>query len=104
MDWISLIAAGCFEMLGVMMIGKYNQTKSVKDITGMIVAFTVSFLLLSFSMKTLPMGTAYAVWTGIGAAGATLLGMFFLGEEKSWGRIVALILVIGSAIGLKLLG
>jgi len=104
MDWISLVVAGCFEMLGVLMIGRYNQTKAIKDITGMAGAFAISFILLAYAMKTLPMGTAYAVWTGIGASGATLLGMFLLGEEKSWGRIMALILVIGSAIGLKLLG
>jgi len=104
MNWISLIIAGCFEMLGVLMIGRYNQNKSLKNIIGLVAAFTASFLLLSYAMETIPMGTAYAIWTGIGAAGATLLGMFFFGEEKNWKRIVALILVIGSAIGLKLLG
>ncbi|MFC6334843.1 DMT family transporter [Paenibacillus septentrionalis] len=104
MDWISLLAAGFMEMLGVLMMGRYAKTNAVKDMIGMGVSFAASFALLTLAMQTIPMGTAYAVWTGIGASGGALLGMFFFGEEKSPGRIFAIMLVIGATIGLKLVG
>ena len=53
-------------------------------------------------MKFLPMGTAYAIWTGIGASGGAILGMIFYGESKDWRRIVCIAMVLGAAIGLKL--
>ncbi|MGE7839287.1 DMT family transporter [Lysinibacillus sp. NPDC093712] len=103
MAWVALVIAGICEMMGVFMISKYNDVKSVKNLVLMIVAFTVSFLGLAFAMETLPMGTAYAIWTGIGAAGGALLGMFFFNESKDWRRIVCIALVLGAAISLKLL-
>ncbi|MFJ5790266.1 DMT family transporter [Lysinibacillus sp. NPDC097162] len=103
MAWVALVIAGICEMMGVFMISKYNDVKSVKNLVLMIVAFTVSFLGLAFAMETLPMGTAYAIWTGIGAAGGALLGMFFFNESKDWRRIVCIALVLGAAIFLKLL-
>jgi quaternary ammonium compound-resistance protein SugE len=58
--------------------------------------------LLSISLKTIPLGTAYAIWTGIGAAGTALIGMIFFKDPISAGRIVFLLLLIGSAAGLKM--
>lgn len=103
MAWLALVIAGLCEMMGVFMISKYNDVKSVKNLVLLIVAFTVSFLGLAYAMETLPMGTAYAIWTGIGAAGGALLGMLFFNESKDWRRIVCIVLVLGAAISLKLL-
>jgi quaternary ammonium compound-resistance protein SugE len=63
----------------------------------------LSFVLLSWSLKAIPVGTAYAVWTGIGAAGAVLFGMIFLGESREIMRILCLLMIIVGAVGLKLL-
>lgn len=103
MAWIALVAAGLCEMMGVYMISKYNDTKSTKNLMLLIFAFTLSFAGLAYAMKTLPMGTAYAIWTGIGAAGGALLGMLFFNESKDWRRVVCIVLVLGAAISLKLL-
>lgn len=65
-------------------------------------AMILSFFFLSLSLKTLPLGTAYAIWTGIGALGAVVVGILFFGESLSLGRIVSLILILVGIIGLKL--
>jgi Membrane transporters of cations and cationic drugs len=57
---------------------------------------------LSYAMNTIPMGTAYAVWTGIGASGGALIGMFFFGESKDWKRIVFITMILIATIGLKI--
>ncbi|WP_339261975.1 multidrug efflux SMR transporter [Lysinibacillus sp. FSL K6-3209] len=103
MAWVALVIAGLCEMMGVFMISKYNEVKSIKNLVLLIAVFTVSFLGLAYAMETLPMGTAYAIWTGIGAAGGALLGMLFFNESKDWRRIVCIVLVLGAAIFLKLL-
>ncbi|OEC02048.1 transporter [Lysinibacillus sphaericus] len=103
MAWVALVIAGLCEMMGVFMISKYNEVKSIKNLVLLIAVFTVSFLGLAYAMETLPMGTAYAIWTGIGAAGGALLGMLFFNESKDWRRIVCIVLVLGAAICLKLL-
>ncbi|AKG33544.1 DMT family transporter [Paenibacillus durus] len=102
MNWIFLILAGIFEMVGVLLINKLNQARNWQALASMIAAFGLSFLFLSIAMKTLPMGTAYAVWTGIGASGGAILGMIFYKEPKSILRITCIALVLGSAVGLKL--
>lgn len=102
MAWISLIAAGLFEMFGVTMINKLHRDRNWKAFILLILGFGASFLFLAFAIKTLPMGTAYAIWTGIGASGGAILGMIFYGESKNWKRIIFIAMVLGSAIGLKL--
>ena len=67
-----------------------------------LIAMLISFLLLSQSLKTLPIGTAYAVWTGIGAVGTVVYGIFFLGESANLLRLGCIALVIIAMIGLKL--
>ena len=104
MDWLSLIFAGLFEMIGVIMISKVNKEHSMKSYVFLLISFSLSFLFLSIAMKTLPMGTAYAVWTGIGAAGGSLAGIFLYNESKNPARILAIFMVLGSAVGLKLIG
>ncbi|MFJ8458671.1 DMT family transporter [Lysinibacillus xylanilyticus] len=103
MAWIVLVVAGLCEMMGVYMISKYNEVKSMKNLALLIFVFTLSFAGLAYAMKTLPMGTAYAIWTGIGAAGGALLGMLLFNESKDWRRVVCIVLVLGAAIFLKIL-
>lgn len=69
---------------------------------GLMVSLCVSMLLLIKVTKTLPVGTSYAIWTGIGAAGTVLIGIFFFKEPVSLGRIFFILTLIGSIVGLKL--
>lgn len=89
-------------MFGVVMINKLHQDRNWQSLALLMAGFGASFILLAYSMKTLPMGTAYAIWTGIGASGGAILGMVFFGESKDWKRLVFIGMVLGAAIGLKL--
>jgi paired small multidrug resistance pump len=102
MNWAYLIMAGIFEMFGVLMINKMNKERNITAFLLLFAGFGLSFLFLSLAMKTLPMGTAYAVWTGIGASGGAILGMIFYGEPKNMLRILFIAMVLGAAVGLKL--
>lgn len=102
MAWVSLILAGICEMFGVTMINKLNKDRNLKSMLFLILGFGASFLFLAIAMKTLPMGTAYAIWTGIGATGGAIIGMLLYGESKDWKRIVFIAMVLSAAIGLKL--
>ena len=103
MAWIFLFTAGLFEMTGVLMINQVHKERNWKSISGLVISFTASFLFLALAMETLPMGTAYAVWTGIGAAGGAVLGMIFYGEPRTGLRILFISMVLGAAIGLKII-
>lgn len=89
-------------MFGVTMINKLNKDRNLKSMLFLILGFGASFLFLAIAMKTLPMGTAYAIWTGIGATGGAIIGMLLYGESKDWKRIVFIAMVLSAAIGLKL--
>ena len=102
MDWFALILAGSSEVLGVLNIKRLTMKKWDGAIY-LILSFGASLFLLSYAMKTIPMGTAYGVWTGIGTIGSTLLGMFLYGEPKEWKRIFFIALILASAIGLKII-
>jgi len=102
MNWVFLILAGVFEMVGVLMINKLHKDRNLISLVLLVTGFGLSFLFLSLAMKTLPMGTAYAVWTGIGASGGAILGMVFYGEPRNALRILFIAMVLGSAVGLKL--
>lgn len=102
MAWAALILAGIFEMLGVTSIYKFNKVRNWQSLILLLVTFGASLLFLSYAIKLLPMGTAYAIWTGIGASGGALTGMIFYGDSKDWRRLVLIAMVIGAAIGLKL--
>lgn len=103
MAWTSLILAGIFEMFGVAMINKLHIDRNFKALALLILGFGASFIFLAYAMRTLPMSTAYAVWTGIGASGGAILGMLIYGESKDWRRIVFISMVLGAAVGLKLI-
>ncbi|ACT04466.1 DMT family transporter [Paenibacillus sp. JDR-2] len=102
MNWLALICAGLFEMLGVVMMNKVNEKKSVKNIALLLIGFGMSFACLSYAMQTLEMSIAYAIWTGIGATGGAILGMILYGEPKNMLRIFFITLIIGAVVGLKL--
>lgn len=102
MAWIALILAGFLEVFGVAMMNRWQLYKNWKTIVALIIGFGCSLALLSFAMETIPMGTAYAIWTGIGAAGGALIGMIFFKESKDWKRILFITIILFSAIGLKL--
>ncbi|GGM36046.1 QacE family quaternary ammonium compound efflux SMR transporter [Paraliobacillus quinghaiensis] len=102
MAWISLILAGLFEMFGVAMINKLHNERNWQSLVLLLFGFGASFLFLSIAMETLPMGTTYAIWTGIGASGGAILGMVLYGESKDWKRLIFIAMVLGAAIGLKL--
>ncbi|MEP8944295.1 quaternary ammonium compound efflux SMR transporter SugE [Enterobacter ludwigii] len=102
MSWIILVIAGLLEVVWAIGL-KYTHgftrlTPSVITLTAMI----MSIVLLSWAMRSLPVGTAYAVWTGIGAVGAAITGILLLGESASLARIASLALIVAGIIGLKL--
>jgi quaternary ammonium compound-resistance protein SugE len=100
--WVALILAGVFE-IGFTSFLKLSEDFTKWLYTGLfLISAAISFSLLSISLKTIPLGTAYAIWTGIGAAGTALIGMIFFKDPISVGRIVFLLLLIGSAAGLKM--
>ncbi|WP_269669125.1 DMT family transporter [Staphylococcus gallinarum] len=103
MMWIILVFAGIFEMLGINFLNAYVSYRKKVNLLMMCVTFILSFILLSVSMSELPMSTAYAVWTGIGAVGGTLLGMIFYKESKDIKRILCIVVILASTVGLKLL-
>ena len=102
MPWISLIIAGLFEVVwAYSMKQSENFTKPAPTVVT-IVAMIVSFGLLSYSMKTIPLGTAYTVWTGIGAVGAFVVGIAVLGEQLSAARVLAALLIVSGLLLMKL--
>ncbi|WP_246629342.1 DMT family transporter [Mesobacillus maritimus] len=102
MAWVSLVIAGLCEMAGVAMMNQYTHDRKLRSLLLLILAFGASFSFLSLAMETLPMGTAYAIWTGIGASGGAVIGMLFYGESKDWKRILFIAIVLSAAVGLKL--
>ncbi|AEG60493.1 DMT family transporter [Desulforamulus ruminis] len=102
MSWFYLLLAGIFEMCGVAMINKLHRDGNWQAVVLLLSGFGASFLFLTLAMKTLPMGIAYAVWTGLGAAGGAILGMIFYGESKDRSRIFFISVILGAVMGLKL--
>ncbi|UYO36650.1 multidrug efflux SMR transporter [Bacillus zhangzhouensis] len=103
MSWLLLIGAGILEMLCVTMMNQFQKDRHGKWIVFIAAGFSLSFLMLSLAMNTIPMGTAYAVWTGIGAAGGAIVGMLFYGESKDAKRIFFIALILSAAVGLKII-
>lgn len=102
MAWITLVLAGLCEMFGVTMINKWHKDQKGQSLVMLVAGFGLSFILLAYAMETLPMGTAYAIWTGIGASGGAILGMVLYNESRDWQRIVFITMVLCAAVGLKL--
>jgi quaternary ammonium compound-resistance protein SugE len=100
--WILLITAGLFEVVWAVGL-KYTEGFTRLLPSGITVgAMTLSIVLLARALRTIPVGTGYAVWTGIGAVGTALVGIWLLGEPKSAGRLIAIAAIVGGIVGLKL--
>ena len=102
MTWIILVLAGLFEIVWAVGL-KYTHGftrlwPSLLTVGGMI----ISFWLLAVAMKTLPLGTAYVIWTGIGALGVAVLGIFLFGDSASPARLACIALIVSGVVGLKL--
>ncbi|MCL7997496.1 quaternary ammonium compound efflux SMR transporter SugE [Brucella pseudogrignonensis] len=102
MAWIYLAIAGGLEVIWAYFMKKSEGFSVLTPSVITIVTMIGSFALLSIAMRTLPLGTAYAIWTGIGAVGAFLVGIFILGEAASFFRIASVMLILAGIIGLKL--
>jgi len=105
MNWLILIIAGLFEVAFTSCLGKAKETTGYEMYAwygGFLVACTISMVLLAKAAQTLPLGTAYAVWTGIGAVGTVLIGIIFFKEPANFWRIFFIFTLISSIIGLKL--
>ncbi len=104
MNWILLIIAGFFEVAFASCLGKAKETSGQSMwfwYLGFLVCLTISMVLLVKVTKDIPIGTAYAVWTGIGAVGSVLVGIFIFKEPATFWRIFFLMTLIASIVGLK---
>ena len=102
MAWIYLLIAGVLEIQWAVTMKYTDGFTRLWPSVGTVLAMVISVVLLGIAMKTLPVGTAYAVWVGIGAVGTAILGMVLLGEAASAGRIISLALIVAGVVGLKL--
>lgn len=101
MAWIFLVAAGLFEVAFTTCLKLSNNFRHTWWSVGFFVSISLSFAFLNKAIQSIPMGTAYAVWTGIGAAGTAIVGMAFFDEPTDTRRMVFLVLLVGSILGLK---
>ncbi|CAD0218040.1 multidrug efflux SMR transporter [Chryseobacterium panacisoli] len=104
MNWLILVIAGLFEVAFASCLGKAKETSGTEMYlwyTGFLITMTISMLLLIKATQTLPIGTAYAVWTGIGAVGTALMGIIFFKDPVSFWRVFFIVTLIGSVVGLK---
>lgn len=102
MAWVVLVIAGLFEVGWAIGLKYTEGFTRLWPTVGTVVAMTVSVVLLGLAMRTLPVGTAYAVWTGIGAIGTVILGIVLFGDPATTGRLVCLGLILAGIVGLKL--
>jgi len=102
MAWVILVLAGLFEIVWAIGL-KYTEgfTRFWPSV-GTLVAMIVSVVLLGVAMRSLPVGTSYAVWVGVGAVGTAILGIVLFGESASAGRLASLALIVAGIVGLKL--
>ncbi|GAB6841504.1 quaternary ammonium compound-resistance protein SugE [Methylorubrum rhodinum] len=102
MAWIILIVAGLFEVVWAFSMKQSEGFTRLWPSLVTVAAMAVSLAGLAWAMRTLPLGTAYTVWTGVGAVGAFVVGIAVLGEELSAMRVLAAVLIIGGLVLMKL--
>ena len=102
MAWISLLVAGVLEVLWAYTMKQSHGFTHLRYSAITLVAMIASFGLLSFAMRSLPLGTAYTIWTGIGAVGSFIVGVMVLGESMSAMRMVAAVLIVSGLVLMKL--
>lgn len=102
MAWFYLFLASFGEIFGVASINMYLKKKSWGWLLALVIAFSLGFYFLSLAIRVIPLGTAYAVWTGLGATGAVIMGVIFFRESMSFLRVIFLTCIISGAVGLRL--
>lgn len=102
MAWIALVVAGLFEVVWASAMKESHGFSRLWPSIVTLVGMLVSFGLLAWSMRVLPLGTAYTIWTGIGAIGAFLVGVTFMGESLSIMRVAAAVLIVSGLVLMKL--
>ena len=103
MHWTLLFIAAALEIVWAVGLKYVDGFTRLWPSVGVISAMIASMGLLALAARGLPIGTAYAVWTGIGAAGTAIAGIFLFGESAAVGRIVCLLLIVGGVVGLKVI-
>ncbi len=101
MHWLVLVLSGALEAVWATALGRSEGFTRLAPTAVFAVALAGSLAGLAYAMRELPVGTSYAVWVGIGAAGTALAGMLFLGESASVPRVLSLMLVVAGVVGLK---
>jgi quaternary ammonium compound-resistance protein SugE len=104
MAWLMLVAAGLLEIGFAVALARSDGFSKLLPTLVFAACAAASFTLLNLALKELPVGTAYAVWTGIGAAGTALVGIAFLGEPGDVARIACIGLIVAAVVGLQLTG
>jgi quaternary ammonium compound-resistance protein SugE len=102
MSWIILVIAGMLEVVWAVGLKYANGFSKFWPSVVTVLAIMASIWLLAIAMKSLPVGTAYAIWVGIGAVGTAIAGIILFGESANIGRILSLTLIIAGIVGLKL--
>lgn len=104
MAWISLVAAGLLEVVWALALKRSDGFSRLPETVVFGVAIAASMALLAIALRSLPVGTGYAVWTGIGAVGTAIVGIVVLGESAAALRIVSIALIAAGIVGLALAG
>ena len=102
MAWVILFLAGLLEMVWALLLKQTEGFTRPGPTIGFIISVALSMFLLATSLKTLPVGTAYAVWTGIGAAGTAIVGMLWLGESRDVLKLISLVMLLAGIVGLRI--
>jgi quaternary ammonium compound-resistance protein SugE len=102
MAWVILVLAGLFEVAWAIGLKYTDGYTRLWPTIGTVTAMIVSVLLLGLAVKSLPVGTAYAVWVGVGAVGTVILGIVLFGVSADAGRLISLGLILAGIVGLKL--
>ncbi|MER7273133.1 SMR family transporter [Dactylosporangium sp. NPDC000244] len=102
MAWLVLVVSGLFESVWAIALSRSAGFSRLVPTVVFAVGLALSMAGLGYALRTIPVGTGYAVWVGIGAAGTALAGMIFLGEPAGVLRVLSLILVVAGVIGLKI--
>lgn len=102
MAWVILVIAGLFEVGWAIGLKYTEGFTRLWPTIGTVAAMLISLWLLGIAMKSLPVGTAYSIWVGVGAVGTVILGIVLLGEPANTGRLISIALIVAGIVGLKL--
>jgi quaternary ammonium compound-resistance protein SugE len=102
MPWLQLIIAGLLEVAWAIGLKQTDGWTRLWPSVITALLMIASFFFLSLALRSLPLGTAYAIWTGIGAVGTALIGIFVFGEPRTAARLVCIVLIVAGIVGLKL--